>query len=287
MSKPTLSQKLSLIAMAFLAITGSHLHGQTNPTQSSPSAEVKSTPPEPIAFDVVSIKENKSGDRTGRSGIRSNGIYMVNMPLTVFLYQGFLPPKVYGAPDWLQSGHYDLEAKVAESDIAAYHQASPAERERMLQAVFEERMKLKTHKETRELPIFALVVAKNGSKLKETQKGTPKRDPPPNALNQGGGLYRVPSPAAGERQIIGQGAQIKRLAQYLSYMTGIDRLIVDKTGLAGDYDFTLNSSSSIDSDSTAPSIFTAIQEQLGLKLESTKGPVEVLVIDHIEKPSPN
>jgi uncharacterized protein (TIGR03435 family) len=287
MSKPTLGQKLSVIAMAFLAITASHLHGQTNPTQSSPSTEIKGTNPEPLAFDVVSIKENKSGERTGRSGFRPNGIYMVNMSLTVFLYQGFQPPRVFGAPDWLQSGHYDLEAKVAESDIAAYHKASPAERDRMLQAVFEDRMKLKTHNETRELPVFALVVSKHGSKLKEAEKETSKRDPPPNTLNSGGGLYWALGQPAGERQVIGQGVAMKRLVQYLSYTPGIDRLVVDKTDLAGDYDFTLNSSSTIDSDATAPSIFTAIQEQLGLKLESTKGPVEVLVIDHIEKPSPN
>jgi uncharacterized protein (TIGR03435 family) len=80
---------------------------------------------------------------------------------------------------------------------------------------------------------------------------------------------------------------MERLVGFLSYTPGIDRLVVDKTGLAGTYDFNLNWSPSTDSDGTGPSISTAIQEQLGLKLESTKGPVEVLVIDHIEKPSQN
>ncbi|MGD0445839.1 MAG: TIGR03435 family protein [Edaphobacter sp.] len=287
MSKSPLGRTLSIIAAALLTITGSHLLGQMNPTQSSPSAESKDTNPAPLTFDIVSIKENKSGDRSGVVGNKTDGVYMVNMPLTTFLYQGFLPGTVYGVPKWVESDHYDLEAKVAESDLAAYRKASPAEHNRMLQAVFVERMKLKTHQETRELPIFTLVLAKNGSKLKRAEEETHERNPPLNSLNQGEGLYWGLNHPAGEKQLIGQGASMERLTQYLSYMAGIDRLVVDKTSLAGDYDFTLNWSSPTDSDGTGASIFTAIQEQLGLKLESTKGPVEVLVIDHIERPSEN
>jgi uncharacterized protein (TIGR03435 family) len=149
----------------------------------------------------------------------------------------------------------------------------------MLQAVLAERFQMKVHQEDREAPIYALIVAKNGSKLKEaTEAGA-------DSLNVERG------------QIIGHSLSLQELAKGLTGgNTG--RVVVDRTGLTGKYDFTLTwtpdqgaAPPGPDGGATenvpGPSIFTAIQEQLGLKLEPAKGPVKTLVIDHIERPSAN
>jgi uncharacterized protein (TIGR03435 family) len=284
----SLNRRLSVLAATFIAlIQPLVLDAQTNPTP-NPSSQLTSTETKPLAFDVVSIKLNKSGDHNGSSSIRPNGISMTNMPLATFISMGFFRSQVIGAPEWLHDDRYDFEAKVAESDLAAYHHASPSERNRMLLAAFEDRLKLKEHQETRELPVFSLVLAKNGSKLKEnTSVDSEERPSPSQGRYEGGGLFWIPRGSSGENQLIGQGASTARLAMRLSYMAGIDRLVVDKTGLTGKYDFSLEWAFPNATDSSAPSITTAIQEQLGLKLESTKAPVEVLVIDHIERPTEN
>jgi uncharacterized protein (TIGR03435 family) len=281
----TVNRRFFLTA-AFVAIAASPLSGQSNPAQNTPRTPDTGT--KPLAFDVVSIKPNKSGDRGGATGFKPDGLYAVNMSLMTFLYQGFEPGLVFGFPEWLKSERYNLEAKVAESDLEVYHHASAAERERMLRAVFEDRLQLKEHTEIRELPIFALIVAKNGSKLKvATEEDIQGKNPPPGGANSGGGLYWIYGQAPEEQQIVAQGASMQRLAQYLCFSQGIDRFVVDKTELNGKYNFSLEWAKPNATDSSAPSITTAIQEQLGLKLEPTKGPVEVLVIDHIERPTEN
>ncbi|MGA3328790.1 MAG: TIGR03435 family protein [Terriglobia bacterium] len=156
---------------------------------------------------------------------------------------------------------------------------------------------------TKELPVYALVVAKNGSKLHEAKPG----DTYPKGLKGSDGRPighpNVLHIARG--QLIGQGIPIGTLAMLLSFQ--LDRTVLDQTGLKGNYDVTLlwtpdeasaamtagpgggasGAGAAPPPESSGPSLFTAIQEQLGLKLESTKGPVEVLVIEHIERPSEN
>lgn len=173
----------------------------------------------------------------------------------------------------------------------------------MIQSLLADRFKLKVSHSTRELPVYALVVAKTGPKLHDAKPG----DTYPNGIKGpdgrpvgGAGMMRM-RPG----QLIGQGFSIASLAGLLSQQLG--RTVMDQTGLKGNYDFTLQwtsdqrpvampagpvgVSSGADgvppSDSSGPSIFTALQEQLGLKLESTKGPVDIIVIDHIERPSEN
>jgi uncharacterized protein (TIGR03435 family) len=287
MAELTLNQRLPLLMAICISIAASALSAQTNTPQPPAPAKSAATDTKPLAFDVVSIKRNISGSGTGSNLIRPDGFHSVNVSLATYLYRGLSGSQVFGAPAWLQSELYDIDAKVASSDLDAYHHATQAERNRMLQAVFEDRLKLKLHQETRQLPLYLLVMAKGGLKLKSSPENTQERQPPANSNNEGQGLYWVPLATPGETRIVGQPASIARLAQRLSYMSGIDRPVVDKTGLTGKYDFTLDWSSSDEPSSTAPSIFTALQEQLGLKLESAKGPVAVLVIDHIERPSEN
>jgi uncharacterized protein (TIGR03435 family) len=140
-----------------------------------------------------------------------------------------------------------------------------------------DRFNLTLHRETKDLPVFALVVAKNGPKLHEVKAGDP---PPPAgspdiALNRGHIAIRAGMPV---------------LVWTLSRSRDVDRVILDKTGLTGTYDFDLKwtpEGKGEDLSDSGPSIFTAIQQQLGLKLEPQKGPVEIIVIDHVQRPSEN
>src|SRR5262245_31234963 len=140
----------------------------------------------------------------------------------------------------------------------------------MLQALLAERFKLKVHRETREMPIYILVVANNGSRL------TPaKDDERPMVGGTGPGRMQF------------QKTSMVTLAQNLS--ENLSQMVIDKTGLSGMFDFTLEWATDLSQPDPdrRPSIFTAVQEQLGLRLESGKGPVEVLIVDGVEKPSEN
>jgi uncharacterized protein (TIGR03435 family) len=163
------------------------------------------------------------------------------------------------------------------------------QRRTMFQSILADRFKLVVHHETRELPIYVLSVAKGGPKFKES---TPD-DPAATGPRRRGMMMQ-------RGKITATDAQVSMLVTILSRQLG--RTIVDKTGLTGNYDFTLEFTPDEGAsappgsggappppppDSAAPSIFTALPEQLGLKLESTKGPVDVIVIDHIEKPAEN
>jgi uncharacterized protein (TIGR03435 family) len=193
-----------------------------------------------------------------------------------------------GGPAWIESDPYDIEAKPDETTTEQLLKLTPKQRwpveQRMQQALFADRLKLKVHFETREMPIFALVVAKGGLRMHEAKPG----DTYANGLKGGdgkafgGGSYMV-----GNGKMTAQGISMDSLAANLAGTTG--HIVSNKTGLTGVYDFTLQYADSDPPppDSTAPSIYTAIEEQLGLKLESSKGPVQVLVIDHVERPSAN
>jgi uncharacterized protein (TIGR03435 family) len=172
----------------------------------------------------------------------------------------------------------------------------------MVRLLLAERFKLSVGHGTKEFPVYALVVAKNGPKLQQQKPGGNYA----NGIKGPNGLAMGPH-TLGMRpgQLTGQGVSMAELIMILSQQ--LERIVLDQTGLKGNYDFTLQwspdqTSSAIvqgpeggkpvvdntpPPESSGPSIFTAIQEQLGLKLESTKGPVDVLVIEHIERPSEN
>jgi uncharacterized protein (TIGR03435 family) len=178
--------------------------------------------------------------------------------------------QIIGGPDWLTIAHFDIEAR---GDAAADGKG-------MVQSLLEERFELKTHRETRNLPVYVLMVVRGGPKLQPMPEGRPG----PNSTG------RTNTTPAGV-ELRGEGTSIKNLINALSKY--VQRPIVDKTNLAGKYDFTVkwssspaNAASSVDS-ATGPDIFTALPDQLGLKLEAAKGPVEVIVIDHVERPSEN
>jgi uncharacterized protein (TIGR03435 family) len=193
------------------------------------------------------------------------------MPGTFLLFTAYGVNNYHlvGAPQWLDSQSYRIVAKPSPGPLPKDNEESHKQLAERLQSLLAERFHLEVHWETRELPIYELIVAKDGPKLKEVQADPANfklRMPSGHIFTQGGG-------------------KMKMLAAVLGSHVG--REVVDKTGLDGYYVIDLQFSPNDSPDDVRPSLFTALQEQLGLKLESRKAPVKVLVVDHIERPSVN
>jgi uncharacterized protein (TIGR03435 family) len=196
---------------------------------------------------------------------------------------------VTGGATWIKSDRYDIEAKAegAPSDAVL--------RGPMLRALLEDRFKLTLHRETRDMPVYALTRAQSGSKLSPLPEGScpPAKGPTPagatgKADPHGCGTISVRYDPSGN-QLDAHGMTIGEFVTILGGYAGLDRPVVDKTALTGVFDFHLRyvrDSAPVEADA-GPSIFRAVQEQLGLRLEAGKAPGEFLVIDHVEKPRPD
>jgi uncharacterized protein (TIGR03435 family) len=198
--------------------------------------------------------------------------------------QGFAKSEIVGGPAWLDDQIYEVHGKINGPLSAAMQQMPERERskqiELMEQSLLADRFKMNAHFETRELPEFALVIAKGGPKLHPADPSLPRN-----------GCTRV---SEGQTQELkSTGSTVQDLVQMLqSESESGERPIIDKTRLTDSYDFALKwtRDETLDGSQSAaggPSLFTALEDQLGLKLVPTKGPVEVVVIDSIERPSPN
>jgi uncharacterized protein (TIGR03435 family) len=183
---------------------------------------------------------------------------------------------VVGGPAWIDSATYDVNATFGDAVAAKLASLSPKERRDqiwiMLRSVMEQRFGLGARRETREMPVYALVLAKGGAKFGPAAPVSSETDPHEVAASWNGHLWTV------------NRKPMSFWALQLSHLPDVGHSVIDRTGLKGDYKFTFDWPSRADPD---VSVFTALEEQLGLKLESTKGPVEVLIIDHIERPSEN
>jgi uncharacterized protein (TIGR03435 family) len=274
----------------------------------APDARTQAQNPPPSApvynYEVSSIKLYKSANGDVGFAFTPDGITATNvgLPLLLQLAYGVHTDQILGSPKWTASENYDIQARVDDSVIEELKKLTPEQlrsaRQQMLQSLLADRFKLKVHRETKELPVFWLVIARNGFKLRESK-------PDETDANGRTGMYISGSSGAVRGQLVSMPA----LAQFLYRQ--LDRTVLDKTGLSGKYNFTLkwtpnlnqvqsqlelqeslggapNGQSGIPaSDSVGPDLYTAIQQQLGLKLESGKGPVAVIVIDHVERPSGN
>jgi uncharacterized protein (TIGR03435 family) len=263
-------------------------------------------------FEVISIKPDRSETGNISMNYEAGRFTVRNLTLGRLISNAYSPRKIVGAPDWLSSEKYDIDAKVEDS-VAEKSRKLPLEQQwaqimPMLQSALEERFQLKMSHESQELPVYALVVAKGGPKL------TPTTLPPFDPEQQGAANDQTRvngNAAAGTRgsrmpeygQFIATGQPIAVILGTLSRELG-GQIVLDQTGLKGEYDFTLkwtpdsgfaaSTAASGQDSGTAPlpdpsgtSVFTALREQLGLKLEAKKAPVDVLVIDHVERPSGN
>ncbi len=247
-----------------------------------------------MQFEVASIRLNKSGTTSMKFPVPAGGRFSAtNFPLKAliaFAY-GVLGPEIYGAPDWINSERFDVEARTADSNTTR------EQYQQMLRALLQERFKLNAHTETRDLPAYELFVTKTGSHLKAADPkacdsaGT-SRDPTV------GRSANVTCSAffTGPSSLDGRSMSMAGFCNALGIVLG--RPVTDRTGLAGRFDIHLefdpegvnlgNGSSGLSSggdksDGSQPSIFSALQRQLGLRLQSHKEPTEVLVIDRLER----
>jgi uncharacterized protein (TIGR03435 family) len=243
----------------------------------------------PILFEVVSIRPFK-GDGTRPRGFTDDGFSDEGQrPLVLIMgICATCKQRIEGLPDWARNEEYTIEARVADADMARWKTLNVKQRELAMQAMLEDRFKMKSHHETRVMAGFALVVAKNGPKFKESIPG----DLYPGGLKGVNGGPWLGIVETGPGVETGQHVSMEELADYLSMMER--RPVTDQTGLRGFYDFKFTVETpdpSTTTDSAMPdwtSIAAMILEQLGLKLESgVKVPVEYLVVDHIERPTEN
>lgn len=265
-----------LIAGMLIAISAQHAPCQTSSVQPSATRPVVGTSPQQMStYEVATVKPA--------------GVNVFAMPLRIYIQSAFgIPVNSNGwviGPDWINSAKYVIRGKPADSVQKAMQAMTAEERRRqvemMEQNLLADRFKLKAHFETRVMPVYQLIVAKNGPKLKEDPDSSHGRA------------------AVGASRIGGTAIPMHSFIECLESVPDIGgRVVIDKTGLSGRYSFLLKwtpleatapsaglSGSAPSPDAEGESLFTAIEEQLGLKLVPAREPGQVLVIDHIERPS--
>jgi uncharacterized protein (TIGR03435 family) len=236
--------------------------------------------PAHLTFDVASIRPSQPGLRGG--GMKplpgGNGYTVINIPVKLMISLMYKVPMrhIEGGADWLNTDFYEIEARTD-------HPASIDDLHTMFQNLLADRFNLKFHKEMKEGPVYALTVEKSGLKMTENQSGQDLKIP----ITFGAG---------------GEANGVRVPMQYLCWWLGQqlqrdERPVIDKTGLDKSYNFTLSFAPELPPDvprdslppelRDRPSIFDAVKEQLGLKLTPEKGPIENIVIDHVERPSEN
>ena len=213
------------------------------------------------AFEVASIRPSRPqhlNHMSSRTSVSDGRLLCTNVSLRDIVKQAYkVQDDQISGPDWIRVERFDILAKI------------PAEAPRvqvplMLQALIAARFRLVFHRETKELPVYSLTVSKNGPKLQRADSS--------NGITHNSG--RSGNHATGK-------VTMERLADFLSQRIG--RTVLDKTGLEGAFEIVLDWSADTDDTASGPSLFTAVQEQLGLKLSAQKGPVEILVIDSVNK----
>lgn len=226
-------------------------------------------------FEITSVKPARP-DATERSLSRRPGARLAasnaSLRMLILLAYQVMPFQLVGGPSWMASDGFDIEAKAADPN------ASPEQFRELIRTMLADRFHLKVHSETKELRVYELVVAKNGTSLVED-----KADRPEVSMRNGRG------------EMTGVKATMSMFAGALTRL--VQRKVVDATGLKGSYSFQLRfqpeetpqfrDDGLAPTDIDSPSLFTALQEQLGLTLRSSRGPVEVLVVDGAQRPSEN
>jgi len=235
------------------------------------------------AYDVVTVKPHKPGDGSTSISIDDDIYRASNVSLKMLIRYAYdlkTEDQITVTESWAGANRYDVQAKIDPETMAAMKGLKDEERDKigqaMMQAMLAERFHLKVHHETKELPIYALVVAKSGLKLK-TSSPENEKDGSMNSNNQ---------------HLTATGIGMDGLSGYLSQR--LHRMVQDKTGLTGKYDFTLEwapdeaageASAAAAGASPLPSLMTAVEEQLGLRLETAKGPVDLVVVEGAELPT--
>ena len=264
-------------------------------------AQETNTPASAPAFEVASVKPNTSGSGSSSARSGKGSFTIVNQPLRMLIVNayGVRPDRVVGGPGWIDDMRYDVTARAPEN--TPDNQLSL-----MMRTLLAERFKLVARTEVRDQPVYALVLARPDGRLGPDLKPSTECSKAPQSSGPRAFGLGAPStppvpgqlPGCGMRSFSdGRGSMMEAGARSLADLArALDgtggRVVVDRTGLTGTYDFQLrfareNLQSPATADSDFPTVFTALQEQLGLKLESQRGPVEFLVIDSVERPTPD
>jgi uncharacterized protein (TIGR03435 family) len=310
---------LAIGVIASTARVGAQTIGVATLNAQGPTAAAPAAVDPTVTFDAAAVKANKSGDGRIMFGGPTPGRFNVtNAPLREIIRVAYQiqPFQLVGGPSWITTDRFDIVAKAPEGTpmLGPPGSGSASPMLYMMRNLLAERFKLAMHNETRDMPIYALVLARSDGKL--GPKIQPSTVDCAGLRGRGPGRGGPPGPPAppapGERPPCGMmmgpasvaagGVSFTQLAALLSQRVG--RVVVDKTGLSGLYEFNLDFTPEFPQgapaggpggapplinggtfDPNGPSIYTALQEQLGLKLDSQRGPVEVLVIDRVEQPT--
>jgi len=240
-------------------------------------------PQRPLTFDVTSVKPNTSGEQGGSSKAQPGRYVGVNVTLKRVIGLAYRPVQEFiGGPDWINTDRFDIEGSV---------EGTPTQDQmlEMLRSLLAERFKLAVHRETRQMPAYALTLAHGDGRLGAELRAVPPCTPPP--ASPASPERRCGGFAVGGGSLKGTGVTMTQLAAELPSATE-GRYVVDRTGLSGTFDVNLTWNADALSPTTtsagsAASIFAAIQEQLGLRLVSITTPIEVIVIDRADRPASN
>lgn len=300
--RPALSFTLAAVGFVLVPQLTAQELVQAKPGETLPSFEVAAIKPDDSGANHSSINNNNDNYRVENVSLRN---------LIMDAWNARTKAQLEGGPDKLMDQRYDINARIAQDDLARIRKLDPKESDRarslMLQELLTDRFHLKVHIDSREMPVLALVLAKGGAKFQASA--------PPPATGAGdasasGGQAKPHEQGTWMRtsdksaSLDAYGSSMESLADMLSSQSETSgRYVIDKTGLAGNYDYSMKwtpelmtvnvratdtgASTAVDSGGSGPTLFSALEDQLGLRLESQKAPVEILVIDHVEAPSPN
>jgi len=245
-----------------------------------PIARAQAPAPQ-LAYDVITIKPNDSGSGDTSTSMESSSFQASNVSIKRLLVRayGIKQDLISGLPDWANTARFDVNAKVVDPDVAAMKKLTPEQKRGFIVALLRDRFHLKVHFETKTLPVYEMTVTKEGPKFhasaagEETSMGTDSD--------------------GARTQLKASNVTMANLAGLLTNQS--DRTVLDLTGLTGKYDVLLKWTDDRGPGAAdnglpgeeIPGLFTALQEQLGLRLQPGKGPVQTLVVDHVERPTEN
>jgi uncharacterized protein (TIGR03435 family) len=279
-SRVSRAKSISLLFVAILAVPAI----AQQPAATSPQTAL------PV-YDAVSIHPHNALDNSMSFSFRPDNFSATNISLKqlVSYAYGIREDLISGLPDWKGSAHFDITAKVTDADRSVLDKLTHDQLEAMFRPVLADRFQLKAHTETKTLPVYDLVLTKDGPKFQKSPPPPEDPDhPTPKGQHRSNSSFQM-----NNGDLTATAITMNRFADTLADQ--LNRTVIDKTGLTDAYDLKLKWTRDEDSNNAAdngaadraPGLFTALQEQLGLKLNAAKGPVETLVVDHAEKPSPN
>jgi uncharacterized protein (TIGR03435 family) len=271
--------------LCFIALPALSAFYSAARAQQTPGIAAAEQPP---SFEVASIKPSRPDEQ----GYDWNGgvdrVSIKNYTLRRLIRTAYglkSDSQVLGGPDWIGKQGFDIEAKFGDAEVARMQKMSNRERyleaRLALQALLADRYQLRVSQETRSIPVYALVVAKTGAKLalsapQVDEDGKPKAD-------QNHSLH------GGSGRVTAKAISMSAFADWFTYLPECDRVVVDRTELAGEYDFKLDwtedSGQGVPPDAPLPGLFTALREQLGLELKPDKAPIEVVIVESASKPT--